>query len=857
MLDPLARAIGILTIAIPSLAGSAEPTIEVPPEIELQQPGVKLSLVAEHPLVVTPTGIDVDGSGRVWAVSSHTHFRPKVYDGPDHDEILIIQPDSSRFVFYNKTDATMDLELSPDFESDGWVYLAERDRILRVRDSDGDGVGDQEESIAVLKTEADYPHNGMSGLAWHPSGDLVFALGENFWKPWTLTARDGTEYTGTGEGGIFRCKPDGSSLRRIAKGFWNPFGVCVRSDGSIFAAENDPGARPPCRLLHVVEGGDYGFQRKYGSAPFHPFVAWNGQLRGTLPMLHSLGEAPCGIAALGNGLLVPSWTDHRIDFYPLEQKGASFATKRITLVTGGLHFRPTCITQTSPTEFYLTDWVYGSYELHKRGRIWKLEIDAEDSEWIGDNELPAPNPPAALAVLLRAADSSLSNGQILSHAKSDDAFIRRAAIDGLSTRINAHTFEHADALKTNDLITLLLAIRKATPRDTNWVKYFLRQHDSQVRFETLRWIADEELQVFSEEVANLLNDPNLGFELFEACLATTTTLAGKSNLGVLDSESLMTRVSDPRAPLRTRAFALRLLDPKLKRFNKKIWSKLYQTGDSLLLTELTRALVLNESDDAQQFLHQLASNESISVATRADAVAGLRGPQVLAFINRSVPRAIRDEALRALRFTPLSESDRSQIESLAERFSDSADLVAASLAPESVKQGRPPATDIAAWQTRLAAIEAPVDLEAGRRVFFHNTVGTCVKCHRYRGRGSAVGPDLSAASNEGDPNRLLHALLQPSRNVDPQYFPRMLITEDGHAFTGIMLRDGGGGNEVYRDSQGRERKFSTSDIVERKELRTSMMPDGLIDLMTDREIRDLLAFLDHQTTNRADPASQN
>ena len=86
--------------------------------------------------------------------------------------------------------------------------------------------------------------------------------------------------------------------------------------------------------------------------------------------------------------------------------------------------------------------------------------------------------------------------------------------------------------------------------------------------------------------------------------------------------------------------------------------------------------------------------------------------------------------------------------------------------------------------------------------------------------------------------------MQPSRDVDPQYFPRLLVTDEGEAFTGILLRDGGGGKEFYRDSQGRERMFLTSQIVQRKELETSMMPDGLVHQMTDREIRDLLAFLD-------------
>jgi putative heme-binding domain-containing protein len=163
-----------------------------------------------------------------------------------------------------------------------------------------------------------------------------------------------------------------------------------------------------------------------------------------------------------------------------------------------------------------------------------------------------------------------------------------------------------------------------------------------------------------------------------------------------------------------------------------------------------------------------------------------------------------------------------------------------------IGQGRPAPAETAAWQQRLERIQQPADLDAGRRIFHHSQVGACSKCHRHRGRGSVVGPDLSAVSNAGSPDRILRSILQPSRDVDPQYFPRMLITDDGHIFTGIMLRDGGGGNEVYRDNTGRERIFKTENIIERKELHTSMMPEGLVDTLTDRELRDLIAFMNDQ-----------
>ena len=204
---------------------------DLPPKIELLRPGVKLTLLAEHPALVTPTGIDVDAQGRIWVVSCHTHFRPQGYAGPVHDEILVFDRDGkNRRVFYNQTDMTMNVKVGPD----GWVYLAERSRILRVKDTDGDGVADLAENVAVLDTVTDYPHNGLSGMTWLPGGELMFSLGENFGKDWTLSGRDGVKFTGRGEGGIFRCRADGSNLHRIARGFWNPFGIMARSDGELF-----------------------------------------------------------------------------------------------------------------------------------------------------------------------------------------------------------------------------------------------------------------------------------------------------------------------------------------------------------------------------------------------------------------------------------------------------------------------------------------------------------------------------------------------------------------------------------------------------------------------------------------------
>lgn len=100
----------LLTLGATSHASGEERAAEV----KILQPGVKLTLVTEHPDVVTPTGIDVDDKGHIWLVSSHTHFPPDDYAGPEFDEILVFDQKGNRSVFYNATHHTMDLELGDD-----------------------------------------------------------------------------------------------------------------------------------------------------------------------------------------------------------------------------------------------------------------------------------------------------------------------------------------------------------------------------------------------------------------------------------------------------------------------------------------------------------------------------------------------------------------------------------------------------------------------------------------------------------------------------------------------------------------------------------------------------------------------
>jgi putative membrane-bound dehydrogenase-like protein len=342
-----------------------------------------LELFAEHPDIVTPVAIDVDDAGRVWVIESHTHQTPDGYLGPRRDRILVFEdidgdgrPERiTRFVDGLKH--AMGLCVRPD-----GVYVITRNCVRRFRDTNGDLVADGGATILGLETAGDYPHNGLSGIAFDELGWMYIGMGENLGVPYRLIARGGTTLSGGTEGGnVFRSTPDGDHFERWATGFWNAFGLGFDQLGRLFVVDNDPDSRPPCRLLHVVRGGDYGYRFWLGRAGLHPFTSWNGLLPGTLPMVAGTSEAPSAVVAYEHDafperyrgqLFGTSWGDHRIECFEPEPRGASFRASARTVVRGGEEFRPVGIALAPDGSLYFTDWVDRSYPVHGRGRIWRL-----------------------------------------------------------------------------------------------------------------------------------------------------------------------------------------------------------------------------------------------------------------------------------------------------------------------------------------------------------------------------------------------------------------------------------------------------------------------------------------------------
>ena len=345
-------------------------------------------------------------------------------------------------------------------------------------------------------------------------------------------------------------------------------------------------------------------------------------------------------------------------------------------------------------------------------------------------------------------------------------------------------------LSDKDRVSALVALRRVNLDETKWVRLLLDDADPEVRFECIRWIADAVLTEFTPDIERMLKQPDLDYRQFEALLAAWNTLHGKPEAGVTDIAVLLDKLADPATPARLKGYALRLVPPTHPKLKTTLLRELLALSSPELTREVVRTLAAHDGDDARQLLAQIAGDSSRPVELRADAISGLAATsnsawqKLLLTLAADDDATIRDEALRSLRTLSLDELARAKLADVGRRYPASAVLVQAVLDPASLTSGRPAVEDTQAWLVRLAAVPGEADVEAGRRVFFHSKVALCSTCHRRGGRGNVVGPDLSLVGQQGTRQAILQSILEPSREVAPQFYP----TQSDYRWLPISVR---------------------------------------------------------------------
>lgn len=134
------------------------------------------------------------------------------------------------------------------------------------------------------------------------------------------------------------------------------------------------------------------------------------------------------------------------------------------------------------------------------------------------------------------------------------------------------------------------------------------------------------------------------------------------------------------------------------------------------------------------------------------------------------------------------------------------------------------------------------DVRRGQAIF-NSEKAACFSCHEIGYLGGSVGPDLTRIGRVRSREDLLEAVVFPSMSFVRSYEPYHLTTHDGEQHSGIIRSDDGATLTLVT-GPGQEVKVDRESVFELNRSQTSLMPGGMVDILSPAELADLLAFLE-------------
>ena len=129
----------------------------------------------------------------------------------------------------------------------------------------------------------------------------------------------------------------------------------------------------------------------------------------------------------------------------------------------------------------------------------------------------------------------------------------------------------------------------------------------------------------------------------------------------------------------------------------------------------------------------------------------------------------------------------------------------------------------------------------GLQLFRSSKLG-CESCHKMGYRGKDIGPDLTRIGGTRTKEAILEAIIEPSNRIEQGYTTTKVLTFDGRILNGIVIKETKDWITLRLDAD-RSETIQKDEIEIQEPSETSIMPDGLVKLLTDQELADLMAFL--------------
>ena len=117
----------------------------------------------------------------------------------------------------------------------------------------------------------------------------------------------------------------------------------------------------------------------------------------------------------------------------------------------------------------------------------------------------------------------------------------------------------------------------------------------------------------------------------------------------------------------------------------------------------------------------------------------------------------------------------------------------------------------------------------------------CINCHKVKGEGHEVGPNLASITNKTK-DALLTSVLDPNGAVEAKYFSYVAVTKNGRSFNGLLATETGSSITLLA-AEGKRQSILRSDIDELQASSKSLMPEGLEKDLKPQDLADVIQFI--------------
>lgn len=322
--------------------------------------GLEITVAANRPVTERPIHIDFDHKGRLYVAESsgsNENVREQLKKKPH--SILRLEDSDGDGVFDKRT-VFADRMMFPEgmLWYDGSIYVGAPPQIWKLTDTNDDGVADERVVWFDAKT--------LNGCANDLHGPY---LGLDGWIYWCKGAfeqqtyeRPGRKPLVTRASHMFRRRPEGGVVESVMTGGMdNPVEVAFSRGGERFFTTTfleHPRDGKRDGIIHAIYGGVYG--KDHGVLAGHPRT---GEL---MPVLSHFGAAaPCGLTrvrsrhlgdAYRDNLLACQFNMHKVSRHVLVPRAGSFTTVDSDLLrSDNLDFHPTDVLEDADGSLLVVD----------------------------------------------------------------------------------------------------------------------------------------------------------------------------------------------------------------------------------------------------------------------------------------------------------------------------------------------------------------------------------------------------------------------------------------------------------------------------------------------------------------------